>query len=73
MGPQGTPGIVAIVIGVVALGVAGLLLVVRLTRRDRDGKRPPTMLPANSRVLAAVAMLLGIGLAVFLSMAVRAR
>jgi hypothetical protein len=73
MGPQGIPSIVAIVVGVAALGMAALLMVVRLTRRDRDGKQSPTMLPANSRVYAAVAMLLGIGLAVFLTMAARVR
>jgi hypothetical protein len=73
MGPQGTPGIVAIVIGVVALGLAGLLLVVRLTRRDRDGRPTPGMLPANSRVIAAVAMLLGVGVAIVAMLAARVR
>ena len=72
MEPQGIPNIVAIVGGVAALGITATLLVVRLTNRDRDGKQPPTMLPSSSRVYSAVALLLGVGLAILVSMAARA-
>lgn len=72
MDPQGIPNVILIVIGVAALGISATLLVVRLTNRDRDRKHPPTMLPASSRMYAAVALLLGVGLAILVTMAARA-